>query len=200
MNGVKMLRKNPREVIKTIAPNHKVFSTIKNLPFPLKSRHFIYECVWERTPNGNFVFAFRRPHKKEDFSDIDFIDIGKNASRQLVKADSRGFVIIKPTGKHGNDSCEVTWVQQADAMGNIPRKIMERQIPRGLKLFTQVREKFCRDDEIDRIDREKLMAMMRNAADKEGGEVYDKSETELIKKVQQQIGKASDDIFWPLNR
>ena len=128
------------------------------------------------------------------------MNLGRNTSRQLVKAETRAFAVINPTGKHGYDSCDVTWVQQLDSKGSIPPKIVEKLIPRSLQFVSQVREKFSRDDEIDRIEREKLVAIMRNADNKEGGEVYDKSETKLIEEVQQQMGKASDDIFKLLNR
>ena len=198
INAVKKLRKNPREVVKTIAPNHIVMSSIKDLPWLLKNRQFIYESTWTRNSDGSFIFAYRPPFF--NYLSDGVVNLGGNTSRQLVKADSRGFVIIKPTGQHGNDSCDVTWIQKIDGKGQIPTKVFEQQIPRGLQPIFQVREKFSRDDEIDRIGREKLIAIMRNADNKEGGEVYDKSETELIENVQQQMGKASDDIFRPLNR
>ena len=198
MNGVKKLRKNPREVIETIAPNHIVMSSIKELPWPIKNRLFIYESTWTGNSDGSFIFAFRPP-MLENLSD-GVVNLGGNTSRQLVKADSRGFVIIKPIGEHSNDTCKVIYVQRVDFMGNIPPNITEKQIPRALKVAFQVREKFSRDDEIDRTEREKLMAIMRNADNKEGGEVYDESETELIEEVQQKMGKASDAIFRSLNR
>ena len=185
-------------MIKTIAPNHKVFSTIKDLPWPLKNRQFIYESTWTGSSDGSFIFAFRPPIL-EYLSD-GVVNLGRNTSRQLVKAETRAFAVINPTGKHGYDSCDVTWVQQLDSKGSIPPKIVEKLIPRSLQFVSQVREKFSRDDEIDRIEREKLVAIMRNADNKEGGEVYDKSETKLIEEVQQQMGKASDDIFKLLNR
>ena len=128
------------------------------------------------------------------------INRGGNTSRHLISAESRGFGIIKPTGEENNNSCEVTWVQQIDVKGNIPPKIMEKQIPRALHVAFQVRDSFHRDDEIDRIERDNLMAIMQNGYDEETGEVYDESETQLIEEVQKQIRKASDDTFRPLNR
>ena len=198
MNGVKKPSKNPREVIKTIAPNHKVFSTIKDLPWPLKNRHFIYEGTWTRNSDGSFIFAYRPPFF--NYLSDGVVNLGGNTSRQLVKAETRVFVVIKPTGERSLDSCDVTWVQKLDGKGSIPPKIMEKIIPRSLQLVSQVREKFSRDDEIDRIEQEKLTAIMQNADNKEGGEVYDKIETQLIKEVQQQMKKAGDDIFRPLSR
>ena len=200
MKAVKKLRKNPREVIKTIAPNHIVVSSIKDLPWPLKNRHFIYECVWTRKPDGSFVFAFQPPENEEDEIDCGLINLGINRNRQLLKAESRGFVIIKPTKEYNIDSCEVTWVQKLNGKGSIPPKIMERVIPRSLQLVSQVREKFCRDDDIDRIERENLMAIMQNATDKEKGEVYEESEMQLIDEVRKQMNFASDDDFRPLSR
>ena len=199
MSTVKKLRKNPREVVKTIAPNHKVFAKIEDFPFPLENRLFISENAWMKNPDGSFVFAFQPP-KSDNFVDNTLVNLGKNTSRQLINAKSWGFGIIKPTGTHNNDSCHVTWVLKIDLKGNIPPTIMEAQIPHSLKLISHIHEKFSRDDEIDRIEREKLMAIMRNAGNRKGGEVYDESETHLIEEVQQRMEKASDDIFRPLNR
>ena len=113
--------------------------------------------------------------------------------------EQRGFVTIQNSvDNHRHESCEITYAQQTDSMGNSPPDIMEKQIPRALQAAFQVRERFNGDDEIDRIDLEKLMAIMRNASDKEG-EVYDKSETKLIEEVQNQMKKAGDDIFRPLS-
>ena len=198
INAVKKLRKNPREVVKTIAPNHIVMSSIKDIPWPLKNRQFIYESTWTRNSDGSFIFAFRPP-MLENLSD-GVVNIKRNTSRQLVKAETRAFAVIKPTGEHSLDSCDVTWVQKLDGKGSIPPKIMEKIIPRSLQLVSQVREKFCRDDDIDRIERENLMAIMQNATDKEKGEVYEESEMQLIDEVRKQMNFASDDDFRPLSR
>ena len=193
------LSKNPREVIKTIAPNHIVMSSIKELPWPLKNRQFISENTWMKAPDEGFVFAFRPP-MSDIYSDRSLVNVGENTRSQLVRAKSSAFAIIKRIGEHSNDMCQVIYVQRADFMGNIPPIIMEKQIPRALQAAFQVREKFSRDDEIDIVERDKLLAIMRNGDNVTGGEVYDESETRLINKVQKQMEKASNDAFRPLNR
>ena len=143
MRGVKRPKKNPREVVQTIAPNHVVLSSIKDLPFPLKNRHFVYESMWAENSDGSFIYAWR-PCKEETYRNkTHMINFGNNKISQLVRADSRGFCTIKPvTHQLANDSCVVTWVQQLDAKGRIPPKIAERNIPRSLELISRVCMKF----------------------------------------------------------
>ena len=68
--AVENFEKNPREEIKSIGRNHKVLSTVKNLPWPLRPRHFVNEYAWMRDTNdgGSFVLAWRPFH--EDVSSL----------------------------------------------------------------------------------------------------------------------------------
>ena len=140
------------------------------------------------------------PPRSYDSIDNNLINIGQNSSRQLVRAESRGFGILERTVEHDLESCRVTWIQQVDIKGNVPTKVMDRVIPRSLEAALSVREKFNQDDKIDRIEREKLMSIMLSGDDEEGGEVYDESEMQSITNVQKQMKKASDSAFRPLNR
>ena len=173
-------------------------SSIKDLPWPLKNRHFIYESSWIGNPDGSFVFAYRPPIS-EDFSD-GVVNFGKNTSRDLIKAEARAIAVIKPAVEHGCDSCEVNFVMHLDGKGKVPPKIVEKATQRSLQFISQAREKFSRDDDIDRIERDKLKALMRNDKNAVRGEVYDESEREFVEKVKERIEKVREAKFMPLNR
>ena len=104
IKATKNLEKNPRELVKTIAPNHLVLSTIKHLPWPLNNLQFLYENTWLKKADGSYVYSWRPPATTE-FDDNRLIDIGKNKQSQLTRAESRGFAIIS---KYlDSDSCKI---------------------------------------------------------------------------------------------
>jgi len=191
LDAVNKLHKNPREVIKHIAPNHNVLSTIKALPWPLRARQFIYENTWTKQDDETYVFAFRPPttHK---FDDNRLVDIGKHKAKALVQGESRGFVILKNVG---NQKCDLTYVQHADAKGTLPAKVMDSQIPKGLRSVFQLLETFNRDDEIDQEERNELMRVMKN----DENEVYSEEENEMVKRITKKMESVKDDLFTPLN-
>jgi len=192
LDAVKKLHKNPREVIKHISLNHNVFSTIKALPWPLNARQFIYENTWTKQDDDTYVYAFRPPTTNE-FDDNRLVDVGNHKAKALVQGESRGFVILKNVG---DQKCDVTYVQQADAKGNLPAKVMDSQIPKGLRSVFQVRETFNRDDEIDQEERNELMGVMKN--DNEN-EVYSEEENEMVKRITKKMESVKEDLFTPLN-
>ena len=94
MNAVKNIQKNPREIIKMIANNHVVVSSIKDLPRLLRNRQFIIENAWVKQPNSSYIFAARSPTTNE-FEDNRLIDIGKNKQRRLVRVSREGLLCFK---------------------------------------------------------------------------------------------------------
>jgi len=189
MNATTNLKKNPKEVIKSIASNHLVFTVIKDLPWPLSTRRFIIEQTWKKQPDGSYIYAWRPP-TTDQFEDSGIVDIGKNKQKQLIRADSKGFAIIQ---KIDERSCKLSWLQQGDLKGNIPHQIMNSQIPRSLGAIFQVREKFKRDDEIDKMHRKKMVKLMKNRYQEE---VYDKNEELfLIESIQKQMSAVKTSSF-----
>ena len=122
--------------------------------------------MWMKQPDGSYVYAWKPP-TNEEFNDNRLIDIGKNKHRQLVRVESRGIVVIRNRDER---SSKLTWIHQLDVKGNIPVRIMNSQVPRSLRPVFQVREKFNRDDEVDKMEREKLVKIMRSGNQEE---VYD---------------------------
>ena len=80
--------------------------------------------------------------------------------------------------------------------GNIPAQIMNKSIARSLRPVFQVREKFNRDDEVDKMEREKLMDIMRSGYQEE---VYDNNETTMIDSTRSRVTAVPNDAFRPLD-
>ena len=192
MNATNNLQKNPREIIKTIANNHSVISTIKDLPRPLRTRQFIYENAWVKQPDGSYVLA-SRPPATDEFEDNRLIDIGKNKQRRMVRGESRGFVVIRNLDEQKS---KLTWILQVDVKGNISSPIMNKSIARSLRPVFQVREKFTRNDEVDKMERQTLMDIMRSSYQEE---VYDVDETTLIDSIRSRMAAVPNDAFRPLD-
>jgi len=193
MSATKNLQKNPREIVKSIAQNHKVISSIKGLPWPLRPRQFIGVNVLMKQPDGSYISAWRPP-MMDEFSDNRLTDIGSNKQRQLVRGETRGYSIIKKIpGKV--DSCVANYVSQIDAKGNIPVQIMNKSIARSLGPIFQVHEKFSRDDEVDKMERLKLMDIMRSSYQ---DEVYDIDQTAMIDTARSRMTAVPNDSFRPL--
>jgi len=186
---VRNFEKNPRELIKSVSDNHNIFSTVKTMPWPSRTRQFVFENTWMKREDGSFVYAFRPP-QTDAYDDITHLDLAKKSRRMVIRGELWGFVTIKPDGA---SSCTITYVKLIDLKGHTPPKIMDLQIPIGLKHVFQLRDKFNRDDEIDKIEQERLMAIMRNS-DKE---VYSLSEEQLIDSVQK-MKNITEDLFQPL--
>ena len=189
MASAKNFEKNPRELIKAISDNHAVFNTMKSMPWPLHTRQFVFESTWTKREDGGFVYAWRPP-KADTHYDSSQPSMGKS-KRKIVRGASRGFTVIMP---EGSSNCTIVHVQQADAGGHLPAKIMDLQIPKMLKPVIQVHNKFNRDDEIDKIEREGLVEIMRNSDQ----ERYSSSERQLIDTVRKKMEKVSEDLFKPL--
>jgi len=190
--AVKKLHKNPREIIKQIAPNQQIGSSIKAMPWPLRARQFVSEFTWTKQDDDTYVYAFRPP-TTDKFDDNRLVDVGNHKANKLVRGESKGFCTLTNVG---NQKCELTWVQHINMNGNIPAKVMDGQIPRSLGLIFQVREKFNRDDEIDQEERNELMKVMKN--DNEN-EVYSEEENEMVNRITEKMENVKEDLFTPLN-
>ena len=141
--------------------------------------------------DDSYIYTWRTP-TTDEFDNNRLVDIGKNKQRRLVRGASKGIVAIKNLDEH---SSKLTWIQQGDQKGNVPRKIMETQIHRTLHLVFQVREKFNRDDEVDTMERLELMEIMRSVYQ---DEVYDSDKTSLIDSIRSRMTAVPNDSFRPL--
>ena len=173
IDTTKNFQLNPREVVKTIANNHNIFSTFKNFPWPLRNRQFLVENVWMSLPDGSYIFAWKPPRTTE-FDDNNLIDVGKNTQRRVIRGENRGYCKFV---KLSDDSCKIALIQRFDVKGRVPEWVINQQIPRSLQNVYHTREKFNRDDEIDGRERLPLMEVMRNGYE---DEVYSDDEMALI--------------------
>ena len=189
LDAVKKLHKNPREIIKHIAPNQNVLSSIKALPWPLRARQFVYTNTWTKQDDDTYVFAWKPPN----FDDNRLLEIGKHKVKALVQGEARGFVILKNVG---NQKCELIWVSYFDAKGHLPAKAMDSQIHRSLNNTRLLRERFNRDEEIDQEERNELMGVIKN--DNEN-EVYSEEENEMVGRITKKMESVKDELFTPLN-
>jgi len=160
MNATKNPKKNPKEVVTTLENNHVVFSAIKDSPWPVRNRQYVCESAWMKQidGSGSYIYAFRPP-MTDEFEDFWLIDFGKNTLKRLMRGDSRGYAVIRNLDEH---SSKLVWIQQIDPKGNLPAQITNSLLPRSLRPVFQVRDKLNRDDEVDKMEREKLMDVMRD--------------------------------------
>jgi len=73
---------------------------------------------------------------------------------------------------------------------------MESQIPRSLRPVFQVHDKFNWDNEVDKMEREKLMETIRSGCQEE---VHDSDETSLIDSIRSRMTAVPNDSFRPLD-
>ena len=195
LNAVKNLQKNPREIIKNIAPNQQIGSSIKAMPWPLRARQFVSEFTWTKQDDDTYVYAFRPP-TTDKFDDNRLVDVGNHKANKLVRGESKGFCTLTNVG---NQKCELTWVQHLNVNGNISVKVMERQIPRGLGVVFQLREAFNRDDEIDQEERGRYMKVIRKVGEEKENSTYSEEENEMVERITKKMESVKEDLFTPLN-
>lgn len=128
---------------------------MKDYPWPVNPRKFVVRNVWVKLPDGSFVYTW---------DNHDGIDTVKNLYRRaLIKGMSKGFATIKSIpGLAENDKrCEITWVCKADLRGRVPQHIMNASIHKALSVLRTVQDIYNRDDEIDVVERKKLVALIK---------------------------------------
>ena len=186
------MTKNPREIIQQLSPNHNVLSTIKFLPWPIHSRQFIYESTWTKLDDYTYIYAWRPPASSRQYDRL--VNIGRYHNSRLIKGEARGFVVLRDIG---HQKCEVNYVHNIDAKGRIPIKLMDTLIPRSLSSVFQMRKTFNRDDELDQISRDKLVAIMKQRQTPGGG--HSEEEIALVERISHEMGSVADDQFTKLN-
>jgi len=187
ISAVKNLPCEPRDVITVNeANNHQVISTIKELPSSLlQNRQLVFEAVWTPRPsNGGYVYAWR---PTSSYSDNHLIDIGRNKQRRLIRGESRGYVLIQSNSNSSYPSTKIAYLQQTDFKGNVPVRVLSSTIPKTLNSVFQIREKFSRDEEVDKMERDKLTSAMRK-----GQEEYNPSELALFNNIRFKLTKLDD--------
>ena len=85
------------------------------------------------------------------------VDYGEEFQRK-VRASTRVFIEAR---KIGENQCEVSAWQYLDAGGSIPSWLVDMKIADALAWLPSMRDKFNRDEEIDKEERQALIHIMR---------------------------------------
>ena len=178
--------KEPRELIKELAPNHRVYGIVKEFPWPVRKRRFVFETTWLKRPNGSFIFAWRPP-VGDFFYENDLVTINDRFLKsKMIWGECGGYCKISKLNSTSSIS-RVDMVQRMDMKGNVPSNMLERAFIMLMSEMAQLRKLFNRDEEIDRMNREKLMAVM-----KQNQEEYSPKETCFFDAVRERIRKISE--------
>ncbi|GMI58993.1 hypothetical protein ScalyP_jg11017 [Parmales sp. scaly parma] len=181
------LKNNPNKIIGgNDSNNHRVFSSIKQMPYPLWPRLFVYESAWTKLSDNEFVYVWRPVGADKYKHD----DLGVGAS--TVRAESRGYVTIKRLGDY---SCLVTYVQFVDLKVPFGAKYTKSLHHSSLSDIFSLRKTFNRDDEIDKIDRNKLVSAMIHSNRGQHDEIYTDAENSVFKRVETKLGSIKESSF-----
>ena len=176
------LKNNPNKIIGgNDSNNHRVFSSIKQMPYPLWPRLFVYESAWTKLSDNEFVYVWRPVGADNKYKHD---DLGVGAS--TVRAESRGYVTIKKLGDH---SCLVTYVQFVDLKVPFGAKYTKSLHHSSLSDIFSLRKTFNRDDEIDKIDRNKLVSAMIHSSRGQHDEIYTDAENSVFTRVETKLGR-----------
>ena len=113
--------------------------------------------------------------------------------RKLVRGRSFGIYLFTPHKINPTTQCQCTFVQQFDPAGTLSnsqffQKAMASVTAKQLHLITRIRHHFNRDEEIDKIERLKLSAIM--ASDEQNSaEVYTDKESAMVNEVSKKMNK-----------
>ena len=169
---------HPARVIQSRGgPHDQVVATIKKMTFPLNNREFVARQVCATDTSGDLLITV------VPIGDV--IDYGM--STRTVRGVSRALMRFTPSGE---SQCKVTYIQYLDAGGVIPTRVVESNIPLALRGMGELRDEFQRDVEIDKMERNELVRVM-----KEEQQVYSEDEDSLIQRVQDKIGALKKEDF-----
>ena len=155
----------------------QILVTIKRMPFPLYNREFVSRGLCATDTNGDILVTYVPVD--------DVIDYGM--STRAVRGAARALMRATPSGQ---SQCKVTFFQYLDAGGVIPTRVVETSIPLALSAVGEMRDRFQRDDEIDKMERDELARVM-----KEELQVYSEDEDSLIQRIQNQLGALAEEEF-----
>ena len=170
------LRQHQRE-------NEGTFALVAKLPFLLDNREFVGRMIW-KSEEGKVLIAVE--------SVDDEVDYG--AALRKTRASTRGFRLIEDLPLRGGaKQCRITFVQQIDTGGVLPTWVMDKMLPRSLKVVQEAIDEFRQDDRIDTADREELSALMEGRG---RDEVYSEEENALLQRVRQKYEGSLEEGKW----
>jgi hypothetical protein len=149
--------------------NERTFATVKKMPFLLNNREFVYRMIW-KSEEGKAVVAFEPVDNEVDYG----------AALRTMRGSTRGFWLMENLPLRGGaKQCRVTFVTQLDAGGVIPTWLVDKKLPRSLKVVQEAIDEFRQDGRIDAAVREELSELME---ERWAEEVYSEKERLLIEK------------------
>jgi len=174
---------NPARVrLRQNSPHDLVAATIINMPFPRHKREFVSHTVCAVDQNADLVVA------GVPFDEA--VDYGHRYNTR--RARSKNF--LRFTSLAGLQ-CKVTFYNYLDGGGRLPKALTNTKIPQALRRVVDLCNFFCRDDEIDDIEREKLTRIFR---DETVGDVT-AEDSALLSLVEDKLGALKDDNFEELD-
>jgi len=157
---------NPaRLVVDEPTPHDVTVATIKAFPFPLSNREFVARLVAVNDDSGLLLAT-------ESVGDI--VDYGMYV--RTVRGFTRALTRFTPLSP---DMCKVTHYQYADVVGYIPTRVVNLMLVVTIKAVDDLRKEFEKDDEVDKIARDKIANVMRKEP-----QCYSSEEEEVRKKSE----------------
>jgi len=151
--------------------NERRYSTIKVMPFPLRSREFVQKFVWRKIENG--IQIAWAPTK-------DIIDYGGGMGR-VVRGINRGiFTAINEKSAGKVPQCRLKILSYLDGGGFLPTYIVQTQVPKTLAVIKTLSDTFKLDEKIDTDALALQIEMIRNKK-----QHYKPSEIEAIEAARE---------------
>ena len=104
------------------------------------------------------------------------VDYGETFS--TVTITSRGIARFEPVPGSNNKRCEISYYQYFDSRGNVPKRVVDRHIPRLLKVLVDARSDFETDAQFDVEERAETAQVIATSV-----QPYDAEETSIMERV-----------------
>jgi hypothetical protein len=114
------------------------------------------------------------------------VDYGRRMN--AVRGRATGFLRLTPIA--GGPQCKLELYQQVDAGGRVPVFVVNSKAGKALSFVAEMREHFQRDDEVDAVERRRLVEVIHEAP-----QAYEASEEQLITRVQDKLGGLKEEDF-----
>ncbi|GMH79820.1 hypothetical protein TrLO_g13491 [Triparma laevis f. longispina] len=136
--------------------NHcDIYQTVYDLSIPtFAPREWVSKCAWKKMSESKLVTAY------VDHIDEEAYPVG--AGKNYVRASTKALYIYERLPDFmGVPQTKVTYYQQIELRGFIPKFLMNSKMTTTLGFLTQLRKIFDKSEEIDALDREELVQRIK---------------------------------------
>ena len=169
---------NPaRLVVRESGCHDLVFATLKTMPFPLHTRDFVGRNLCATDTNGDCLLVAVPIDEAIDYG----------MSIKTVRGVARVFLRFASTGE---SQCDATFVQYLDAGGVVPTWVIRSKMPLALSGVGDLRDRFQRDDEIDKLAQDELASCIRHSP-----QIHTAEEEVILNKVSVKLGMLELESF-----